>query len=196
MNKETFFNHIRRSLFGGSLNQNQVDSINHILVECKANNVCDNRKVAYIIATAYHEVGRNLQPVREGFAASTQGAIDAVTRLFNSGKISRNYALPVNGKSYFGRGLVQLTHDFNYKLAGEKLGIDLLNNPDLALKPDIAAKILVRGMVEGWFTGRKLEQYFNDATTDWSGARRIVNGTDRAALIGGYAKEFYMAMNG
>lgn len=175
--------------------QKQVDSINLILDECKANNVCDNRKVAYILATAVHEVGKSLQPVREGFAQTNQGAINAVTALFNKGVISKNYALPVNGKSYYGRGFVQLTWDYNYKLAGQKLGIDLYNNPDLALHGNVASKILVRGMLEGWFTGRKLDQYFNDTTTDWTNARRIVNGTDKADLIASYAVKFHNAMN-
>ncbi len=195
MNTQLFFSSIRTSIFSGTLMQKQVDSINLILDECKANNVSDNRKVAYILATAVHEVGFAIQPVREGFAKTNQGAIDAVTALFNKGVISKNYALPVNGKSYYGRGYVQLTWDFNYKLAGQKLGIDLYNNPDLALHGNVASKILVRGMLEGWFTGRKLEQYFNDTATDWIGARKIVNGTDKAALIASYAVKFYNAMN-
>lgn len=195
MNTQAFFNTIRRSLFGGSLMQSQVDSLTLILNECKAYEICDNRKVAYILGTAYHEVGDKLQPVREGFATSTQGAINAVTALYNKGRISKNYAALINGLSYFGRGFVQLTWPDNYKLAGQKLGIDLYNNPDLALDPKVAAKILVRGMMEGWFTGRKLDQYFNNTTTDWEGARRIVNVMDKAALIGGYGKKFYEAMN-
>jgi putative chitinase len=47
------------------------------------------------------------------------------------------------GKKYKGRGYIQLTHDYNYKKYGDKLGIDLVNNPDLATNSDIAAKIAV-----------------------------------------------------
>lgn len=196
MNKQLFFSSIRTSIFSGVLVQKQVDSINLILDECKANSVCDNRKVAYILATALHEVGKSLVPVREGFAQTNQGAINAVTALFKKGVISKNYALPEpNGHSYYGRGFVQLTWPFNYKLAGEKLGIDLYGNPDLALRPDIAAKILVRGMIEGWFTGRKLDQYFTDTLTDFKNARRIINGTDRADLVASYAVKFHQAMS-
>jgi chitinase len=35
------------------------------------------------------------------------------------------------GKSYYGRGPIQLSWNYNYGAAGEALGVDLLNNPDL-----------------------------------------------------------------
>lgn len=196
MNKQLFFNSIRTTVFSGSLLQKQVDSINAILDECKANSICDNRMVAYILATAVHEVGFSLLPVREGFSRTNEAAIAHVTAMFKRGQISKNYALPeANGKSYYGRGYVQLTWGFNYKNAGQKLGIDLYSNPDLALHGNVAAKILVRGMKEGWFTGRKLDQYFTDSLTDYKNARRIVNGTDKADLIASYAVKFHNAMS-
>ncbi|KAL2892915.1 Basic endochitinase, partial [Bienertia sinuspersici] len=35
------------------------------------------------------------------------------------------------GKMYYGRGPIQLTHNYNYGLAGRAIGVDLINNPDL-----------------------------------------------------------------
>lgn len=35
------------------------------------------------------------------------------------------------GYKYFGRGFIQLTHDYNYNSFGEYIGVDLINNPDL-----------------------------------------------------------------
>src|SRR5690606_12567969 len=152
MNTKAFFDTVRFSLFGGNLSQDQVDGLNAILSECNASSVCDDRFTAYILATAYHEVGKNMKPVREGFASSDSAARRHVTGMYNRGQISTNYALPEsNGQSYYGRGFVQITWSHNYKKAGDKLGIDLYNNPDLALHNTIAAKILVRGMLEGWF---------------------------------------------
>lgn len=56
------------------------------------------------------------------------------------------YTLP-DGKVvpaiYHGRGYIQLTHKYNYKEYGDKLGVDLVNNPELAMQGDIAAKIAV-----------------------------------------------------
>ena len=45
------------------------------------------------------------------------------------------------GKRYKGRGYIQLTHDYNYKKYGDLIGVDLVNNPDLAADPQNAAKI-------------------------------------------------------
>jgi len=49
-------------------------------------------------------------------------------------------------------------------------------------------------MMRGLFTGKKLNDYFNANTCDWLNARRIINGTDHAELIAGYAQKFYNAL--
>ncbi len=89
---------------------------------------------------------------------------------------------------------MQVTGRRNYALFSQKLGIDLVSNPDLALTPKVAADIMYMGMTQGLFTGRKLADYFNSKTTDWVNARRIINGLDRAALIASYAQQFYAAL--
>lgn len=48
-----------------------------------------------------------------------------------------------DGAKYYGRGFIQLTGRDNYQRASEALGLDLINRPDLASKPEIAAKIAV-----------------------------------------------------
>jgi hypothetical protein len=59
---------------------------------------------------------------------------------------------------------------------------------------DNASKILFIGMIHGSFTGKRLHDYFNDHVEDWTNARRIVNGTDRAEAIADYAQAFYAAI--
>ncbi|SEC79230.1 Predicted chitinase [Nocardioides exalbidus] len=44
---------------------------------------------------------------------------------------SQPYGCPAGQSAYHGRGPIQLSWNFNYKAAGDALGIDLLNNPDL-----------------------------------------------------------------
>lgn len=194
---EIFFNEVRHNCFGGRLSQGQVDGLGHILKGCARHNVTDLRWMAYILATAFHETGRRMQPVREGFASTDEGAIRAVTRLFKRGRISRNYALRSKrtGQSYFGRGYVQLTWEENYARLGKKLDIDLLNQPSLALDPVVSTDILIRGCVEGLYTpGHDLKRYFNEKLTAPVGARRIVNGKDKASLIAGYYRNFMKSL--
>ena len=47
-----------------------------------------------------------------------------------------------HGEKYCGRGFIQLTGMENYRNYGSKIGKDLVENPDLALDPNIAADIL------------------------------------------------------
>jgi hypothetical protein len=101
---------------------------------------------------------------------------------------------------HYGRGYVQLTWAKNYARADDELdlGGKLISNEDLALQPDIAARIMVHGMEGGWFTGKSLKDYLPlagragfDAYTQ---ARRIINGQDRAANIAKEAQQFEEAL--
>lgn len=158
----------------------------------------DLRWLAYILATTYHETGRRIEAVRECFGKTDQASIDCVTRLYRRGRIKRNYAKidPKTGKAYFGRGHVQLTWDYNYKRMGKEMGMEdqVYVNPDLALHPDTSVAIMAEGMIKGLFTGKKLSQYFNSSSTNWGGARRIVNGLDKYKLIGGYGRKFHATL--
>lgn len=48
----------------------------------------------------------------------------------------------------------------------------------------------MKGCAEGWFTGKKLADY-----PDYRNMRRVVNGTDRADTIAGYAVAFERALH-
>ncbi|WP_336065625.1 glycoside hydrolase family 19 protein [Mesoflavibacter sp. CH_XMU1404-2] len=131
----------------------------------------DNSKLAYILATAWHESW--LKPIKEIRAAQGTSLYNTQNQYWYTG--------------YYGRGFVQLTWQSNYQKMGNWLGIDLVNNPDLALQPDIAAKILVYGMINGSFTGKKLSDYITGSYNDFYNARRVVNGLDQAQKINNYA---------
>jgi hypothetical protein len=90
---------------------------------------------------------------------------------------------------------VQITWADNYLRLGTRLGVPLHENPELALDPQISAKILVIGMLEGLFTTKKLSQYFSAKTENPEGARAIVNGKDKAALIASYYVQFKGALD-
>ena len=203
MKPEIFWGIIRDNLFRGKMTQGVVDTINAITdtyySEAGANAVPEH--LAYVLATAHHEsyhrsLNSNWNPVREGFSNTNAGAIATVTMLYNQGRISTNYAkVQPNGKSYYGRGFVQITWPDNYKRMGNRLGIDLYGNPDLALERGIAARLLVVGMIEGLYTGRKMSDY-GSHDFDAYNARRIINGLDKAELIKGYYETFNLAIAG
>lgn len=140
-----------------------------IVDACKKEGLLRNQ-AAYCLATTWHESAHTMKPVRE-YGGETY----------------------LKGKPYYpfvGMGYVQLTWKANYEKASGKVGVDLVANPQLALDPKYAAPILVIGMKEGWFTGKKLSDYIDLQHSDFTNARRIVNGTDQASLIAGYATTY------
>jgi predicted chitinase len=101
---------------------------------------------------------------------------------------------PQTGRIYYGRGLVQLTWKLNYEKFAKITGLDLAGDPDLALQPVAAVQILFDGMVQGLFTGKKLDDFLASPEPDFLHARRIVNGMDKAAEIAGFARLFEAAL--
>ncbi|WP_292499959.1 hypothetical protein [Methylobacterium sp.] len=179
LDRAAFFDAVRRSPFAGHLTQPQVDGMAAILTACPASLSID--AAAYCLATTFHETARTMQPIEE----------------FGRGK-GRKYG----PTGFWGRGYVQLTWEANYAKATKRLrtlGIlkvseDLVKTPTLAMRPDVAAAILFYGMIEGWFTGKKLADYFAPGRADPIGARRIINGTDSDKLIAGYQAQFRVAL--
>lgn len=183
-----FFASVRSSLFGGGLSQAQVNGINAIGEAWTIYGDGDRRKLAYILATAYHETARTMQPVRETLASTDAKAKELLTKAWKAGRMPQVKSDYWSG-GYFGRGFVQLTHLSNYQKVQDETGHPLVKDPSLALRIDIAALILVKGMMRGWFTGKKLGDY-----TAFSDMRRVVNGTDRAKQIAQYAEAFLAAL--
>lgn len=157
----------------GPLTQSQVDAIETLLSAIEADtHITDIRHAAYMLATAMHETAKTWRPIAEYGRGKgyKYGKADAVT-----------------GKVFYGRGFVQLTHKGNYRAMGDIFNIDLVNNPELALNPDIAYKIMSYGMRHGVFTGVGLSRYIHGDVCDYVSARKIINGTDVAERVAGYA---------
>ena len=187
MNRAVFFDAIR-PLFGG-LSTDQVRGLEILLAAVDGLPV---RHQAYVLATAFHETGGTMQPVRETLAKTDAEAARRLERAWKAGKLSwvkTPYWRADNGKYWIGRGYVQLTHKVNYERAGKRMGIDLVADPSAAMSPMLAARIIVQGMSEGWFTGVKM----SDCAT-YRDMRKVVNGMDRADMIAGYAAKFETAL--
>lgn len=167
-------------------NGQHVDSLIFLLKRILGDaDVTDIRWVAYMLATVRRECGGTWQPIREWGRGRHRPYGEEVT-----------VTDPVTGKEktnvYYGRGYVQLTWDYNYRNVGEMLGLgdSLYLNPDDALKPDIAYKIMSLGMRRGIFANASLAQFLSGKRTDYVGARRIINGTDHAEEIAEEARQF------
>lgn len=189
IDRQTFFSYVRNAPFGGRLLQAQIDGMNAILNAFENSGVSDIRWLAYMLATAFHETAKTMQPVRETLASSDAKAIAILDKAYASGKLKVSapyWRLDKNGKSWLGRGLVQITHLANYLKLSNMIGVDLVAKPSLAMDLETAIKIMFIGMEKGAFTGRKLSDYFNATKEDPTGARAIINGTDKAKLIAGY----------
>ncbi len=166
----------------------------------------DDRWLAYILATAYHETAFRMYPVRETLASTDESAINRLENFYQRrGATGPVYWRPVEetGKAYFGRGYVQLTWDWNYQRADLRFGIDHEQrnpdsyywNPDLALNPESSIRITYDGMVYGWYTGHCLLRHIQpNRRADYGEARRIINGIDKAAEIGQHASHFQEAI--
>lgn len=177
-----------------------------ILKECQAQGLTlPNFKedIAYILATARHETAswQTLEEYR-----NRDGSIPAYWN---------NYG---GGAKYHGRGYVQLTHIGNYQKFQDLTGKPLVDNPDLAMDPELAAFITVYGMKNGSFSntglnnGSKLQDFaynysegepevidkiakIGDRAINFIPARQIVNGNDQAMLINNYAREYVIRIN-
>lgn len=213
MNRAKFFATVRNSVFKGSLSQTQVNGIEALLDACDDFSVTDARHVAYVLATPMIETGGSFQPIVENLNYSELGlqrtfpkyfsAIDARTYARQPQRIAnRAYANRMgngdeasgDGWKFRGRGYCQITGHDNYLKFSRIIGHDLVSNPDVTLQDDVAAKVIVVGMRDGTFTGKSLSDYFTSKSSDWVGARRIINGLDRANDIASYAKRFYDAL--
>lgn len=179
-----FFSSVRGTLFGGRLTSGQVQGMESKLAAFEKAG-WPLSWAAYALATSYHETARRMLPVREGLSAS-----ETWRR-----KHLRYYP-------YYGRGDVQLTWRENYAKADKELELKgaLLSDLDLALDPDISARIMVRGMAEGWFSkGHSLPVHLPDVVgtkAQFKQARRIINIMDKAALIADIAIKFQDALKG
>jgi len=179
-NRKTFWENYRAEF--GRVTQKQVKAVEFLLDRFESDGWKDIRLIAYCFSTIKHETANTFEPIYERGAKSYFDKYEGRKSLGNTQK--------GDGYKFRGRGFVQITGRANHIKLGKIIGADLVSNPNLALKPEIAFEILVVGMLRGLFTGKKLSDYINSEKTDYKSARRIVNGTDKDILIASIAVKF------
>lgn len=175
-NRKTFFDGYREKF--GPVAQLQVDGLSFLLQKIESDSEWKEiPQIAYFLATIKHETGitrnsvlQTFQPIKElrGLPGTSIRALQ--DRYWKTG--------------FYGRGYVQITWPENYV----KFGIR--ETPNKALEPKKAYEIASRGMREGMFTKYQLSEFVNAGKVDFEGARKVVNGRDKAKLIAGYAESF------
>jgi len=210
MKKELFYNSLKSrgsGVFGSWLGQVQVEGIESIL---SAGSHLPITHLAYALTTAYGETGGKMQPISENLNYTSAERLCTVwPSKFHNTVVARPYVRNPQGLAnhvyggklgnsedgdgwkYRGRGLVQLTGKTNYEKIKRLTGVDVVNNPDLALRTDVSAKALIVGIEHGIYTGKKASDYLPG---DYHNARRIINGTFEASKYAGYARAFEEAL--
>lgn len=173
LNTTAFFDRLAIAL-REPISPTQMRSVYLLLKEADANGITDKNQMAYVLATCWHEC--RFKSIKEIRAKPGTKVWRMQNAYWSTG--------------YFGWGFSQLTWLKNYKKFRPVVGLDLVAFPDKALLPEVGAKILVYGMVNGSFTGaglkssNNLSKYFQiGETPDWINARKIVNGNFQADKV-------------
>lgn len=172
-----------------TVNHKPENVLRLIWQECEKQKVTDKSHIAYILASAHHESGMGKYLVEFASGNAYEG---------NTKQLGNTQ--PGDGPRYKGRGYVQLTGRRNYTaytdiLKKERgLDVDLVKSPEKATNPGVAAFILVHGMKNGKFTGKRLSDFGAGANFDFTQARKIVNGLDKANSIADIAKKYQTAL--
>jgi len=143
---------LKKSRYSGPFGDSIEDVISWA---SKDSRITDVRELAYLLATAKIESGYSLQRWEADYLCGNVGQpynrvpCNRALNYYRSTNGKKDYytlGVDPNGLPYFGRGLIQLTGKGNYAAYGERLGLNLVNNPDLAIKRKNSYDIAVEYM--------------------------------------------------
>lgn len=178
---------IQSQLFEGRITRDQEKAIeeilNHWYLQYPEG---DPRCLAYILATADYETDRSFRPIED----KTKGKGERYGLMEK--KNGKTYSSPL--QLYYRRGIVPLVWYEIYESIGIKIGVDLLTQPELAMNNKIAIQIIVEGMMEGWFTSYRLQDFFTSSKEQWLEARKVLKTSERNQLIKSLALNYHIAL--
>lgn len=203
--RKVFYDKVRESVFGGFLEQSQVEGLEAVLDYWESMRLADQRWLAYGLATDRHETGAKMQPVRENMNYTTIAQIrktwpsrfptdesarpyvknpKALAIKVYGGRMGNDPAPSTDGWDYRGDGLPQLTGKEMFLKFGVQPGMDLATS----------VEVMFKGMIGGLFTGRKLSEFFNASTENPEGARAIINPDSNGPKVANYYRAFLAAL--
>lgn len=179
------------------------DSLKKVLLWIKKDkDITDVREASYLLGTAYAEAGYSLQRWESDYLGKgigipygpnnpiPQSALNYYRSTKNGKKNYYDLGVDSKGLPYFGRGLIQLTGKANYEKYGNKIGVNLVNNGDLALKEENSYKIAVI------FLTRSDGPFKYAKSGDLKTARKRVNGgTKGLAEVNGAYNDWLKVFN-
>ena len=186
IDRDIFFDMVRPMF--GKLNQEQVDAMDWYFDNFPE--AITIPQIAYALATAFHETAQTMEPITEYGNSAYFDKYEPGTSIGDT----LGNTEPGDGEKYKGRGYVIITGRSNYQRAQDELGHPLIDQPELACEREIARDIMRRGCFEGWFTGKKFQDYIYGELKDYYNCRRVINGTDCADKIKGHAEVFERAL--
>lgn len=180
--------------------------------------ITDYRWAAVMLATVKWETANTFLPIHErGSQAYFIKRYGSQTKV---GKVLGNDT-PEEGAIYAGEGFVQVTGENNAETLekvlpkeypeviarweakhGKKFDLTVGDQPGDAddfkalMEPEIAYCAMSVGMRKGLFTGVGFPKYINSEKCDLLNSRRIINGTDQAEKIAGFAAQFITIFKG
>lgn len=178
----------------GPLTESQVEGLTFILNRAADDSNWQNvSQLAYAMATVAWETAHHFTPITE------YGKREYFDRYEPGTPVGKALGNTESGDSFRfrGRGFVQITGRANYERVGRLIGIDLVSEPDKALAPEVAYRIMSGGMHGGWFTGAALSRFIpTDTEPDFVNARKVINGHDHVHDIAALAMNFREPMKG
>jgi predicted chitinase len=94
---------------------------------------------------------------------------------------------PGDGVKYKGRGFIQITGRANYTQAAKDLGIDLVNHPELAEKPDVATKVSL------WYWKTRVQPKISNFTNTKAVTKKVNGGVNGLQQRTKLTKSFQVA---
>ena len=131
------------NLCGSNETKDNINEASMFLAQC-SHESCDFTKLEenlnyspYTLLKLFPNKTKSLEKAKE---ITSRGAEAVANFIYDYRTDLGNYTAG-DGWRYRGRGIIQLTGRNNYKFYGEKLGFNLINNPDKAKEPYIACQV-------------------------------------------------------